>query len=102
MCRRDDCRSSPVPDPPTPTPPNPQPVDPICEEYVCADDCIQGFVHIEGHNDKFYDGNYFYVSHWNCQPHFVNNEGAHLYFFVGVEAARWQLDDRDQSGSHAG
>jgi len=59
-------------------------------------------VTITGHDDKFYDGNYVYVSHWNCQPHFVSNEGAHLYFYVGIDSAKWALDDRDQSGEHAG
>jgi len=112
MCREDGCNDAEDSDSdavdPTPPGPAPTPIAPQCPESVCTDDansdepCIRGYVAITGHNDKFYEGDYFYESHWNCQPHFVSNEGAHLYFYVGIDSAKWALDDRDQSGDHAG
>ena len=62
------------------------------------DDVPDVTIEITGHLDKSYDGEYTYASHWNCQPHFKNEDGAHLFYYLGAESHRWHLDSRDQAG----
>ena len=68
-----------------------------CPETFPEDDVPDVYIEIEGHVDKAYDGKYQYHSHWNCMPHFKNDEGSRIYFYVGADSLRWHLDSRDQA-----
>lgn len=57
------------------------------EEYNCDDggcgpnDNLNMYIKVSGHDNEFYNGNYWSSDNWNGAPHFMKEDGsAHLYF----------------------
>jgi len=77
----------------------PPTIDPV-EACAYTDGAIQedfeDYLTVEGHGDDFYNGRYEYAGHWNCRPHFTNEDGAHLFHFSAA-GEYWHFDSRDQS-----
>ena len=49
-----------------------------------ADDA-RTYVTVWNHRDDDYDGNFYRDGFWNGQPHFVNANGRHLYYYNALD-----------------
>ena len=56
---------------------------------------------VSNHPGEEFNGEYKWIDQWNDQPHFLNANGKHLYFYDPgqdeSEKYAWNMDGRDQS-----
>jgi len=45
------------------------------------DDPSTRWVAVSGHENFIYNGNYWEAEEWNGYPHFLNDNGAHLFYY---------------------
>lgn len=57
------------------------------------------YVNLRNHPEDRYNGDYYRDGFWNDRPHFINQDGSHLYYYNSIghgSQGYWHLDDRDQ------